>query len=131
MALTLAMVGDERQNYWDLQLPYVESACNNSVSAATGLAPNEAHLGRLPRLPLTVYDPPNVGAHQSLNRDQLAYIDLATARQQRTYRAVRERYAINVSRLNRRNAPIMDALRQFPPFTIGGWTWIYNSAIVF
>ena len=44
------------------------------------------------------------------------------------YRAVRELHAINVSRLNRRNAPIMCALRRSPPFTIGGLAWIYNSA---
>ena len=83
-------------------------------------------MGRL--LPLTVFDPSSVGGYQSLNRDQLAYIDFATARQQRAYRTVRELYANNVSRLNRRNAPIMDALRRSPPFTIGGWAWIYNSA---
>ena len=128
MTLMLAVVGDDEQNDWDLQLPHVESAYNNSVSAATALAPNEVHMVRLPRLLLTVLDPPSVGEHQSLNRDQLAYIDLATARQQRVYRAVRELYAINVSRLNRRNAPIMGALRRSPPFTIGGWAWIYNSA---
>ena len=81
-------------------------------------------MSRLLRLPLTVFDPPNVGGHQSLNRDQLAYIDLATARQQRAYRAVRELHAIYVTRLNRRNAPIMDALRRSPPFTTGGWAWI-------
>eukprot|EP00904_Undaria_pinnatifida_P000588 jgi/Undpi1/1052/HiC_scaffold_10.g04515.m1 len=34
LALMLAMVGDEQQTDWDIQLPQVESACNNSVSAA-------------------------------------------------------------------------------------------------
>ena len=77
----LAMVDDEEQNHWDLQLPHVESAHNNSVSAATGLSPNEVHMDRLPRLPLTVFDPPNVGGHPSLKRGYLAYIDLATAPQ--------------------------------------------------
>ena len=128
MALMLAMVGSELQTDWDINLPHVESAYNNSVSAATGLAPNEVHMGRLPRLPLTVFELPNIGGHQSLNRDQLAYVDLATGRQQRSYRAVRELHAIYVSRLDRRNAPIMDALRRSPPFTTGGWAWIYNSA---
>ena len=37
----LAMVVNERQGDWDVHLPHVEFACNNSVSAATGLAPNE------------------------------------------------------------------------------------------
>ena len=40
MAQMLAMVVNELQNNWDEQLPHVEFAYNNSVSAATGLAPN-------------------------------------------------------------------------------------------
>ena len=51
MAQMLAMVCNEHQNDWDYHLPHVEYAYNNSVSAATGLAPNEVHIGRLPRLP--------------------------------------------------------------------------------
>ena len=54
MAQMLAMVCNKHQNDWDGHLPHVEYAYNNSVSAATGLAPNEVHIGRLPRLPLTV-----------------------------------------------------------------------------
>ena len=128
MALMLAMSGNEQQTDWDIQLPHVESAYNNSVSAATGLAPNEVHLGRLPRLPLTVFDLPNIGGHQSLDRDHLAYIDLATARQRRAYLAVREQHKITIWRLDRRNAPILAALRRSPPFVTGGWAWVYNSA---
>ena len=45
----LAMVCNEHQNDWDVHLPHVEYAYNNSVSAATGLASNEVHIGRLPR----------------------------------------------------------------------------------
>ena len=81
MALMLAMVVNERQDDWDLQLHHVEFAYNNSVSAATGLAPNEVHMGRLPRLPLTVFERAGVAGHQSLVRNPLAYCDLATDRQ--------------------------------------------------
>ena len=77
MAQMLALVVNERQYYWDFQLPHVEFAYNNSVSAATGLAPNEVHMGRLPRLPLTVFERTGVTGHQSLARDHLAYCDLA------------------------------------------------------
>ena len=125
MALMLAMVGGVQQTDWDIHLQHVESAYKNSVSAAAMLAPNEVHMGRLLRLPLTV---PNIGGHQRRNRDQLPHVDLTTGRQQRSYRAVRELHAIYVSRLDRCNAPIMDALRRSPPFTTGGWVWIYNTA---
>ena len=55
MAQLLAMVVNELQNSCDVQLPHVEFAYSNSASAATGLAPNEVHMGRLPRLPLTFF----------------------------------------------------------------------------
>ena len=61
----LAMVCNEHQTDWDVHLPHVEYAYNNSVSAATRLAPNEVHLRRLPRLPLTVFDRSYGGSHQS------------------------------------------------------------------
>ena len=66
MAQMLAMVVNERQDDWDLRLPRVEFAYNNSVSAATGLTPDEVHMGGLPRLPLTVFERTGGPGHQSL-----------------------------------------------------------------
>ena len=128
LAEMLSMVGNEKQTDWDVLLPHVSAAYNNSVNVATGLAPNEIHIGRLPRLPLSVFEPENIGGHQSLYRDHLVYINLATDRQQRAYSLVREFHRLAVSRLQRRNAPIMAALLASPPFSVGGWAWIYNSA---
>ena len=56
MAQMLAMVVNDLYNIWHVQLPHVEFAYNNSASAATGLAPNEVHMGRLPHLPLTIFE---------------------------------------------------------------------------
>ena len=89
---------------------HVEFAYNNSVSAATGLAPNEAHMGRLPRLPQTTFERTGVFGHQSLARDHLAYCDLATDRQQRPYDIVRENHSFIVSRVERRNAALPNAV---------------------
>ena len=94
MAQMLAMVCNEHQNDWDVHLPHIEYAYNNSVSAATSLAPNEVYMGRLPRLPLTIFDRSYGGMHQNLDRDQLAYCDLARERQQRAYKLVREQHAL-------------------------------------
>ena len=124
----LAMVVNERQDDWDLHLPHVEFACNNSLSAATGLAPNEVHICRLPRLPLTVFDRTSVVEHHSLTRDHLAYCDLATDRQKRASDIVRAHHALTVSRVNRRNSAPTDALRPALNFALGGWAWVYNSA---
>ena len=127
MAQMLAVVVNERQDDRDLHLPHLEFAYNNSVSAATGLAPNEAHMGRLLRLPLTAFDRTGVVEHQSLARDHLAYCDLATNRQKHANDIVRAHHALTVYRVNRRNPALADALRPAPNFTTGGWVWVYNS----
>ena len=87
-------------------------------------------MGCLPRLPLTVLDISNVAGYQSPNRDQLPYVDLATARQQGIRRGVLELYAIYVSCIHRRNATLMDALWLLRPFSVNGWSWICNSAAI-
>ena len=106
------MVINELQNNWELL--HVEFAYNNSVSAATGLAPNEVHMGRLSRLPLTISECTGVAGHQSLARDHLAYNDLTTGRQQRAYDIVREYHALTVSRVERQTQPSPTHCARFP-----------------
>ena len=70
----LSMTVNERQDDGDEYLPSVKSAYN-SVSAATGLVPNEVHLGQLPYTPLTVTERQGATGHQSLECDQLECCD--------------------------------------------------------
>ena len=128
MAQTLAMLVNDLQNSWDEQLPHVNFSYTNMVSAATGLSPNEVRIGRLPRLPLTIFERAGVFGHQILTPDHIAYCDLATDRQQRAHDIVREHHALTVSRLERRNSALTDALRAVPKFAVGGWVWVYNTA---
>ena len=123
MAQMLAMVVNERQDDWDLHLPHVEFGYS-----ATDMAPIEVYMGRLPRLHLTVFDYTGVVGHQSLACDHLAYCDLATDRQKRANDIVRAHHALTVSRVNRRNSALADALRPSPNFASGGWAWVYKSA---
>ena len=103
-------------------MPDVESAYDNSGSAATALAPNEEHLGRLPRLPLTVIERQGASGHQSFQRDQLEYCDLARERQQLAYQLVREHQAIASSRIARSNKDLSDVFHKKPLFSVGCWT---------
>ena len=128
LAQMLAMVVNERQDDWDLHLPHVEFVCNDSVSAATGLAPNEVHMGRLPRLALTIFDRTGVVGHQILARDHLAYCDLATNRQRRANDIVRAHHALIVSHVNCGNSALTDALRPAPISTVDGGAWVHKSA---
>ena len=66
-----------------LKHSHVEYAYSNSGSAATGLALNEIHIGRLPRPPLGVFGCYYGGACQSLNHNHLAYYYFSRERQQR------------------------------------------------
>ena len=123
----LSMESNEQQDSWDELFPHVEPASNNSVNASTGLAPNEIYIGRLSRLPISVFSCPNISGYQSLDRDHLAYCNLSAERQQRAYCLVHEHHAVTAARLTRRSNPIMDALRRSPLCTMGGWAWVYNS----
>ncbi|CAB1111208.1 unnamed protein product [Ectocarpus sp. CCAP 1310/34] len=89
---------------------------------------NEIHIGHIPRLPLSVFDRPTVGGHQRLARDQLEYCNLAVDRQRRAYELVREYNALKISRVERRNSSLLDAIHKLPQFTVGGWAWVYNTA---
>ena len=94
------------------------------VRVATGLAPIEIHIGRLPPLPITIFERTGVTGYQSLARDHLAYCD----HQQRAYDIVREHDALTVSRVECRNSAPSDALRAVPKFVVSGRVWVYNTA---
>ena len=98
------MIGNEQQTDWDVLLPHMPSAYDKSVNAATGLAPIEIHMDRLPRLSLSVFEADNIGGHHGLDRDHLVYINLATHRQRRAYSFVRELHRLTVSPLQRHKA---------------------------
>ena len=85
-------------------------------------------MGRLPRLPLTSFERTGVFGHQSLVRDHLAYCDMETDRQKHAYDIVRKHHALTVSRVERSNSALSDALRAVPKFAVGGWVWMYNTA---
>ena len=47
------LIADDQKN-WDEMLMHAVAAHNN-VSRGTALAPNEVHIGRYPRLPMTIF----------------------------------------------------------------------------
>ena len=67
-----------------------------------------------------VFDGTGVVGHQNLARARLAYCDLATDRQKSANDIVRAHHALTVSRVNRRNSALADALRPAPNCAVGG-----------
>lgn len=55
----LSHVISAQQTDWDDHLLACVYAHNNHISRATGLAPMELHIGRYPRLPMTILGPPH------------------------------------------------------------------------
>ena len=108
MAQILATVTNERQTDWDLHLPLVQMNYNNSVHVATGLAPNEVHIGRMSRLPLTVFDREPPGGHQSLDRDIAEYHISVSNRLRLTYEVVREENLVNAAKVAKANSVLDD-----------------------
>lgn len=97
----LALVVDENQHDRDERLPVVEFAYRNSVSAAIGLALNQAHIGRLPRLLLTILERPHDDGRHCLVRYQLVRCDIATDCQQWPCTLVREQHSLTQSHASR------------------------------
>ena len=121
LAQMLSLVISEQQDDWDEWLPCVVQAYNNSVSAATGLAPNEIHLGRMPRLPMTVIDECVVKGHTGEKQDQLLYLDIVRERQQRAFELVQESHLIAMSKIQRSNTKLLTILHKLPNFEVGNW----------
>ena len=61
----------------------------HNVSRGTGLAPNEVHIGRYPRLPMTILEGRGVKGHQGLKQDQLDYLELMRDRQVKSCKLVK------------------------------------------
>lgn len=116
MTEMLPMVVNKHVNGWDVQLPHVKSASN--MSAATGLPPNEIPMGRLPQLLITVFERPNVRGDHSMNRDQLAYRNLARGRQQRAYDFLHHQHALTVTQIERRNSVLVIGLGKTPTYAV-------------
>ena len=119
LAQKLSLVISEQQDDWDEWLPYVVQAYKNSVSAATGLVPNEIHLGRMPRLPMTIIDECVVKGHSGEKQDQLLYLDIVRERQQRTFELVQESHLIAMSKIQRSNTKLFAILHKLPSFEMG------------
>ena len=86
----LSYLEADDQKDWDKLLLHAISAHNNNVSRGIGLAPNEVHIGRYPRLPMTILERRGVAGHQGLKADQLEYLQLMRGHQVKAYDLVKQ-----------------------------------------
>ena len=119
-------IADNQAN-WEELLLHAIAAHNNSVTRATGLAPNEAHIVRYPRLPMTILEGRGARSHQRLRRDQLDLLQLTRGRQNRAYELVRKDGSLIKAKHHAANEKLNSIFRQRPDFAAGQWVWVYDD----
>ena len=120
------LIADNQSN-WDELLLHTIAAHNNSVSRGTGLAPNEAHIGRHPRLPMTILEGRGARDHRGLRRDQLDFLQLMRERQNRAYELVRKEDLLIKAKHHAADEKLNSIFRQRPNFAAGQWVWVYDD----
>ncbi|CAB1111159.1 unnamed protein product [Ectocarpus sp. CCAP 1310/34] len=124
----LSHVVCSQQTDWDEYLLQVCYCHNNHVSKATGLAASEIHIGRYPRLPMTILGPRNeIRGWQSTKQDQLDYLHLTKDRQARAYQLVVESDRLTKEKHRANNEQLDNAITKRPNFSAGGWGGVLNS----
>ena len=120
----LSHVVSSKQDDWDEYLLQVVYAHNNHISKATGLAPNEVHIGRYPRLPMTLLSSQKqIRGVQSLKQDELDYLQLMKDKQQAAYRLVIESDRLTKEKHRENNSKIDDTMHKRPMYEVGQWVW--------
>ena len=115
------LIADNQTN-WDKLLLHAIAAHNNTVSRGTGLVQNEVHIGRYPRLPMTVLEGRRARGHQGLRRDQLDFLQLMRERQNRVYELVRKGDFLTKAKHQAANEKLNSIFRQ-----AGQWVWVYDD----
>ena len=120
------LIADDQKN-WDEALLHRIAAHNNNVSRGIGFAPNEVHIGRYPRSPMTILEGSGLKGHQSAKRDQLDYRELTRDRQVRAYRLVREEDPLIKAKHQAANEKIDAAMNNRMKFVAEDWAWVYDD----
>lgn len=87
----------------------------------------ELHIGRYPRLPMTILGPrDHLGGMQSKKRDDLEYLQLMKERQLRACQLVVEKGRLTKEKHRVNNEAIDNALTKRTTYQAGMWVWCYD-----
>ena len=124
----LSHVVSSRHNDCDEYLLQLVYAHNNHISRVTGLAPNEVHVGRYPRIPITLLSSQKqIRGVQSLKRDELDYLQLMRDKRHEALNFGRESDRMIKKKHRQNNAKIADIMHKRPVYEVGQWMWVYNE----
>lgn len=117
----------DNQGDWDEMLLHAVAAHNNNVSRGTGLTPNLVHIGRYPRLPMTILEGRGARGHQGLNKDQVDYLELMRDRQVKTYELVRQEDKLIKAKHDKNNEKLASIMENKPHIEAGDWVLVYDA----
>ena len=126
------LVADNQTNQVKLLLHAIAAHNNSVVSRDKGIAPNEVHIGRYPRLPMTIIEGRSARGHQGLRQDQLDFLQLMREVQNRAYELVRKKnFLIKVKhqvankKLNSTSDNVLTSKldNRFGSTMIRAWSW--------
>lgn len=120
------LIADNQDN-WDEMLLHAVAAHNNNVSRGTGLAPNLVHIGRYPRLPMTILEGRGASGNQGLKSDQLNYLNLMRDRQVKAYELVREEDRITKAKHVKNNEKLSGIVGKRPKIEKDQWVLVYDD----
>ena len=121
------LIADNQRN-WDDMLMHAVAAYDNNVSRGTGLAPNEVHIGRYPRLPMTTLQGRGIKGHQGLKQDQLDSLELMRNRQVKAYLVqIQEEDGLIKARHEANNEHLAELVNRRPKFEVGDWVWVHDD----
>ena len=119
------LIANDQKN-WDAMFRHAVAA-HNSVSRGPGLAPNEVHIGRYPRLPMTILEGRGVKGHQGPKQDQLDYLELMRDRQVKAYKLVQEEDRLITARHEANNEHLAELINRRLKLEVGDWVWVYDD----
>ena len=114
------LIADDQKD-WDDMLMHAVAAHNNNVSRSTGLAPNEVHIGRYPRLPMTILEGRGVRGHQGLKQDQLDFLGLMRDMQIKAFELLKEEDRLIKARHAAANEHLEEIRSRYPKYSAGEW----------
>ena len=101
---------------------------NNHISTATGLSPNEVHIDRYTRLPMTsLSSQKQVRGVQSLKQDELDDLQLMRDEQREALNLVRENDRTTKEKHCQNNTKNDDIMHKRPVYEVGQSVWVYDE----
>ena len=117
----------DHQKDWDVMLGHVVSAHNNSVSRGTGLAPNQIHLGRYLRLPMTILEGREVPTGLGLKQEQLEFLKWVREQQMKAYELVRKEDNITKEKYKKSNEVMEEMVGKREKIEKDDWVLVYDD----